>query len=62
MSGTVLFAYILMSIENSHFYDDGMMQKDFFSSERQKILQVKEGHSTKQCINQYIFHYNIPGL
>lgn len=37
MSGTVLFAYILMSVENSHFYDDGMMQLDFFSNERQKI-------------------------
>lgn len=44
MSGTVLFAYILMSIENSHFYDDEMMPKDFNSSEEQKISQVKKGH------------------
>lgn len=62
MSGTVLLAYILMSIENSHFYDDEMMPKDFFSSEEQKISQVKKEHSTKQCINQYIFHCNISGL
>lgn len=38
MLGIVLFVYILMLIENLYFYDDGMMQKDFFSSERQKIL------------------------
>lgn len=62
MSGTVLFAYILMSIENSHFYDDEMMPKHFFNSEEQKISQVKKGHSRKQCIYQYIFHCNISGL
>lgn len=67
MSGTVSFAYILMPKENSHFYDDGMMQyynrmkRFIFNSEKHKISQ--EGlHPTIQCIYQYLFHCNISGL
>lgn len=43
MSGTVSFAYILMPKENSHFYDDGMMQyynfmkRFIFNSEKHKL-------------------------
>lgn len=43
MSGTVSFAYILMPKENSHFYDDAMMQyynfmkRFIFNSEKHKL-------------------------